>query len=173
MVSEMKNPMAGSRPAPGRRRWLAVAVLPLLLATAGCETGRDKEIGGTLLGAALGGFLGSQIGGGTGRLVATGAGVFLGGFLGQQIGRQLDEKDRLEAELAAQRALETSRAGETIAWNNPDSGASGSITPTRTYQRGDNQYCREYQQTVTVGGQTQDAYGTACRQPDGSWKIQS
>ena len=28
---------------------------------------------------------------------------------------------------------------------------------------------REYQTTVTVGGRTVDAYGTACLQPDGSW----
>jgi len=24
---------------------------------------------------------------------------------------------------------------------------------------------------VTVGGETEQAYGTACRQPNGSWKI--
>lgn len=33
--------------------------------------------------------------------------------------------------------------------------------------------CREYTTTVIVGGQEQSAYGTACRQPDGSWKISS
>lgn len=32
-------------------------------------------------------------------------------------------------------------------------------------------YCREYTRTVNVGGMTQDAYGTACLQPDGSWMI--
>ncbi|MEE8203551.1 MAG: hypothetical protein V3R74_07315, partial [Alphaproteobacteria bacterium] len=31
--------------------------------------------------------------------------------------------------------------------------------------------CREYQTTVNVGGQVEQAYGTACRQPDGSWQI--
>jgi len=31
--------------------------------------------------------------------------------------------------------------------------------------------CREYQQTITVGGRTERAYGTACKQADGSWKI--
>ena len=161
------------RPISNARRLLTAAVvLPLLLATAACETGRDKEIAGTLLGGALGGFLGAQVGGGTGRLVATGAGVFLGAFLGQQIGRQLDDADRLRAEGAAQHALETSRSGETIAWNNPDSGHSGTVTPVETYQDANNQYCREYQQTVTIGGQTEQAYGTACRQPDGTWKIQ-
>ncbi|PZQ48850.1 MAG: hypothetical protein DI551_00520, partial [Micavibrio aeruginosavorus] len=34
-----------------------------------------------------------------------------------------------------------------------------------------NDYCREYTRTVTVGNRVQDAYGTACLQPDGSWMI--
>ena len=58
-----------------------------------------------------------------------------------------------------------------IGWVNPDSGNSGSYTPTKTYQVDSGQYCREFQQTITVGGQTEDAYGTACREPDGSWRI--
>ena len=32
-------------------------------------------------------------------------------------------------------------------------------------------YCREYQQTVTIDGKQERSYGTACRQPDGTWKI--
>jgi len=31
--------------------------------------------------------------------------------------------------------------------------------------------CREFQQTITIGGTTQEAYGTTCLQPDGSWKV--
>ncbi|MPY70224.1 MAG: hypothetical protein GEU92_09055 [Alphaproteobacteria bacterium] len=31
-------------------------------------------------------------------------------------------------------------------------------------------YCREYTETVVIGGQTHSAYGTACQQPDGSWQ---
>ena len=34
-------------------------------------------------------------------------------------------------------------------------------------------YCREYRTTVMSGGQERYAYGTACRQPDGAWKIVS
>ncbi|MDF1793160.1 MAG: hypothetical protein P1U88_14685 [Thalassobaculaceae bacterium] len=30
-------------------------------------------------------------------------------------------------------------------------------------------YCREYQSTAVIGGQRQQIYGTACRNPDGSW----
>ncbi len=32
-------------------------------------------------------------------------------------------------------------------------------------------YCREYQATTTIGGQPRLSYGTACLQPDGSWKM--
>jgi len=31
--------------------------------------------------------------------------------------------------------------------------------------------CREYQSTVVIAGRPQPAYGTACRQEDGSWRI--
>lgn len=34
-----------------------------------------------------------------------------------------------------------------------------------------NDYCREYTRTVYIGNRAQDAYGTACLQPDGSWMI--
>jgi hypothetical protein len=31
--------------------------------------------------------------------------------------------------------------------------------------------CQDYQTTTTVNGQPQASHGTACRQPDGTWKI--
>lgn len=45
-------------------------------------------------------------------------------------------------------------------------------TPTSdVYQSQSGQYCREYQSSVRVGGQMQYGYGTACQQPDGSWRV--
>lgn len=32
-------------------------------------------------------------------------------------------------------------------------------------------YCREFTQVINVGGYLQNAYGTACLQPDGSWEV--
>lgn len=32
-------------------------------------------------------------------------------------------------------------------------------------------HCREYQSTSVVNGQTVASYGTACLQPDGSWRM--
>src|SRR5262249_12396373 len=96
-------------------------------------------------------------------------GALLGGF----IGNRLDARDKRMASAAAQRAFEQSRTRTSTVWKNPDSGNSGSVTPTRTYQPANGQYCREYNQTVVIGGQQHQAYGTACRQPDGTWEIQS
>ena len=35
----------------------------------------------------------------------------------------------------------------------------------------DRSYCREYQSTITVDGKEQPTFGTACKQPDGSWRL--
>ena len=149
-----------------------VATLALLLVTSACayhDQGRKETIG-TLGGAAAGGLLGSQIGSGTGRLVATGAGVLVGALVGGGIGRGLDDLDRIKARRAEESA-HSAPIGETITWNNPESNNSGSVTPLRDGTSSSGNYCREYQQTVTIGGKTEESYGTACRQPDGAWRV--
>ena len=42
-----------------------------------------------------------------------------------------------------------------------------------TWQRADGTCCRDCEQTVTIDGRCETATGTACRQPDGSWRIVS
>ena len=146
---------------------LAAMILLVFLGTA-CETAGPKTAIGGATGAAAGGLIGHAAGGGAAGIVG---GVLLGGLLGGAIGNALDQRDQQIAMQAAQNSFENSRTGTQSTWRNPDSGHSGSITPTRTYESSSGQYCREYQQTVTVGGETQQAYGTACRQPDGTWQI--
>jgi len=132
-----------------------------------------KEGAGTLLGAIGGAAVGSAIGGdgGTGSVIAVAAGTLAGAYIGQEIGKSLDRADRQAMQRQTQYSLESTPSGNVTTWQNPDSGNSGTITPQPAYTNKANQYCREYQQTVTVGGKTQTAYGTACRQPDGTWKI--
>ena len=155
-----------------RTRIATLATLAILaVALSACAAGREKEQMGGLVGAGLGALAGSQIGSGTGQLVAIGLGTLAGAYVGGEVGRQLDERDRLLAGRATRIAY-TAPVGQTIAWDNPDSGNSGTVTTLREgTHTGTGAYCREYQQTVTVGGERQSAYGTACRQPDGSWEI--
>jgi surface antigen len=84
-----------------------------------------------------------------------------------------DDHDVWLIESSAQNSLEYARTNQTSVWENPDTGSSGAITPIQTYQNADGQYCREYRQTVTIGGREAQAYGTACRMPDGTWQVVS
>jgi len=147
-----------------------VAAVLVLVFAAACTGQGEKQKIGTGTGAVLGGLLGAQFGSGTGQLVATGAGVFIGALIGSEIGRSMDEVDRMKANQAINTA-HNAPIGETITWNNPDSGNAGTVTPVRDGTSASGNYCREFQQTVTIGGQTEQAFGTACRQPDGSWQI--
>ncbi len=143
----------------------------LVLGLAACEGQGAKQTGGTLLGAGLGALLGSQVGGGKGQLAAVAIGALAGAYFGSEIGKSLDNADRLAMRNTSQNALERNQIGQASSWSNPDSGHRGTVTPTRTYQAASGDPCREYQQTVTIDGKTEQAFGRACRQPDGSWKI--
>ncbi len=153
-------------------RLLPVLAAALLLAACAKDHGPKRSLG-TLLGGIGGAVAGSQIGRGSGRHVAIAAGALFGAVLGNEIGRSLDEADRLAAEHAAQNALESHKTGQPAEWSNPDSGNSGWVVPTKTWREPAGNYCREYQTGVTIGGKEETAYGTACRQPDGSWQIVS
>ncbi len=141
------------------------------LSLSACDYGTKEGIG-TIAGAGLGAWAGSAVESrGDGGVVAVAVGTVLGGLIGNQIGKGLDKVDRQEARQAQYSGLEYGRSGQTNQWYNPDSGNGGSITPKAAYQNKSGQYCREYQQNISVGGKTETAYGTACRQPDGTWKV--
>ena len=135
------------------------------------EFGANKTTAGGLLGGVGGAVAGAQFGKGTGQLAATALGTILGAFAGSQVGSSLDRADANYAHQAGQQAFESAPAGRSVAWANPDTGHQGAITPTRTYEASPGQYCREYTQAVEIGGKRETTYGTACRQPDGTWKI--
>ncbi|MDX2102901.1 MAG: RT0821/Lpp0805 family surface protein [Alphaproteobacteria bacterium] len=138
------------------------------------DLGWGRIIGG-VAGAVGGGYLGSRWRGAgqSTRTAATIGGTVLGALAGQSLGGRIDDVDCMKAQGARQAAY-TAPIGQGIDWSNPETGNYGRVTPTREGR--DNRtgaYCREYQQTVTIGGRQEQAYGTACRRPDGSWEVQS
>lgn len=148
---------------------LAVAAFALL-ALAGCANEGPKQTGGALLGGIGGAVVGSQFGSGTGQLVGTAVGTLLGAYMGSEVGKSLDQADHMYAQQASTRAFST---GRPQSWQNSQSGNSGVIQPQSAYQGPNGQTCRDYTQTVTIGGKKETAYGRACRQSDGSWQIVS
>ena len=161
----------------GRLTGRLVAVAILIVLITGCAGGgsgfmtgveQNKALTiGSLGGAAGGGLLAAAL---HANPAGIAAGVILGGLTGGLIGHLVDNKDKEIAAQTTQRALESAPTGTPLPWQNPSNGHTGTVEPLRTYQNTAGSYCREYTDTVTIDGRKQQSYGTACRQPDGSWK---
>lgn len=130
-------------------------VLAISLALSGCATtGGSMLIGGEPRGPSTG--------------AAALAAAMGGGLVGGAIGKDLDAGERRRGLEAEYRALEYGQSGQQVEWKGSAAGRSGSVVAAQPYRVG-SQDCRQYTHTVTIGGQSQTARGTACRNADGSW----
>ncbi|MCG8547792.1 MAG: hypothetical protein MJE12_26655 [Alphaproteobacteria bacterium] len=115
--------------------------------------------GGGLGPGALGGLLG-RVPGPDGASPAPAA---IGGrLLSGPYQAQLEDSDIARAHRAAVAAFDRVPSGQTKIWRNPTNGHWGTLTPTRTYTNAEGRYCRDYRQTVTLGGQEYQGNGTVC-----------
>jgi surface antigen len=141
----------------------------------GCDRGALAQIlstsrgnlVGSAAGAALGGLLGNQVGKGGGKTLATIAGVLGGAVAGGYIGRQMDPADQA----CVGQTLQNTPTNQTVGWHNPDNDSSYWVTPTRTFRSAQGEDCREYVTQAVIEGRRQDTRETACRQPDGNWRV--
>lgn len=140
--------------------------LALVAALAGCAGPNANEQTGLIVGAIVGGVVGSHIGRGSGQDVATFVGAVTGAVIGGNIGRSMDESDRIRTTLV----LQNVRTGVPARWTNPRTSISYTVVPTRSYDTPTG-LCREYTVDALIGGQPQKVWGTACLQPDGSWRV--
>ena len=176
-------------------RKISTLALAGLIATASLPAfAGTNEFLGLVGGAVGGGFIGNTIGKGSGRTVATATGAVLGGLVGQSVGSSLDRANRYDRGYGYyDRTGYYGRGGyyesSTVYVERPQPVyyvpsyeqrvRTYEVVPApASYTIVDNSlsapsqpYCREFNQNVTVGGRTQPSYGTACQQPDGSWKI--
>lgn len=155
------------------KRILLVACVPLALAA--CENA-DRERIGTIGGAAVGAVAGKAIGGsGTSGTIGMILGAIGGGYLGGEVGQSLDNRDKNQLSDATQRALDEGTVGRSYDWSNSATGNRGTVTPTSTaYARAEGQTCRDFTTSVTLReGRSATSSGTACKQPDGSWRVVS
>lgn len=132
----------------------------------GCTPGNNIP-GATIAGTAAGGLLGAALFHGSGAWIGILGGALVGGVIGNFVGKRMDENDR--ERMAS--AVVTTPVGEEATWTNSHD-VTYTVRPIRVYHQ-NQRYCREYQTTVTIGGEQKKAYGKACRMPDGQWKIVS
>jgi surface antigen len=168
--SKFKCRSGGMKGISDMTRTTLVAVAAAALALAGCgPDGPSKADTGLVGGAVLGGIVGSQFGGGSGRILGAAVGAFAGGIIGHDIGRKLDQRDRMLAQQAELDGLERGPSGRPVRWRNPDNGRYGDFVPLEPYRRGAYD-CRDFTHTVYIDGRPQAMRGTACRNPDGTWR---
>jgi surface antigen len=154
-----------------RKTLRMILLYAVMLAVSGCANYGQQEQAGMVIGGALGGLLGAQVDshqhGSNTRTAAIIVGTLAGAAIGGSIGRSMDDLDRMRTA----QSLEAVRTGVPSSWRNPDTGNQYTVTSTRTFEQATGP-CREYTIDAVIGGQPDKVYGTACRQPDGSWKIQ-
>jgi surface antigen len=148
-----------------------IAALPL----AGCET-IEKETGfnkstqtGALGGAAFGGIIAALAGANPAWIAAS---VIMGGVAGGALGNYLG-KENAEKHVATNlSALNNLNAGQTASWSDNKTGNSGSTKVDRVFTS-NGQTCKSYTETVRTSQRTVTEQATACKQSDGSWKVQA
>lgn len=154
------------------KKTFPLLVLSLFLVSACAGDGsNDGEQIGTAAGAVIGGVVGSKVGSGDGGVISAGLGAVFGAWLGKILGRNLDQMDMQKADEKAQETMETAEVGQTNTWTNPDTGNSGTYTPTSASTLNNGEECRDFESTVMIDDKEEKASGRACRQEDGTWKI--
>lgn len=150
---------------------LAVSLALPLSACAQNSYGGSKQNTGTVIGALGGAAAGAAIGGEDNWWWAAGLGALAGGVVGNQVGAYLDRQDQQTSYRNANYALNNVPDGQSAKWSNPANNTGGYTRPIETVETASGQTCRDFQTGVTAQGQSTSGTGTACRQPDGTWKI--
>jgi len=157
-------PAHGYRKKQKNKHQEAVAYVPPF----GIDLGRcNRETLGAVLGGAAGGAVGSTIGKGDGKVAAVIGGTIVGILVGGAIGRHMDQVDQN----CAGQILEHAEDNQRIVWQNQ--AGEFALRPGRTWRAADGVFCRDYQTSAVIGGRTQQVFGKACRNADGSWRLAS
>ena len=152
-----------------KRILTALVILICSASLVGCSNVTNQDVG-TVAGGVAGGLLGSTVGQGGGRMVAIAAGTLLGAYLGGAVGKNMDDNEQSQNEPGIR---EQQCWSARLTWRNQNTGATYRVVPVKNVSVNGNRYCREYRTTAEINGKTQQMYGKACRQPDGSWKAVS
>ena len=123
------------------RRMVCVFVSALSIAPVGPARAQDPSLGQAAVGAEAGSYLGLTFS--ALPQYRNGQGAFVGGLAGSVLGTL---------------ALAPVGAEQTV--------MPGPAQPPQTFQM----ECRNFTNTVEIDGQKRELKGTACKQPDGSWR---
>ena len=127
--------MMGGWGVRGNSTLLLAAAICIPISLTGCKTTEsafdtDCKVGGTAIGAIVGGVAAGLLGKGNGRIGTALMGAAVGGFVGNQLGGMLDCQDKQALATASQSAGDAP-VGQRIVWasNNADVQAAAAAPP--------------------------------------------
>jgi surface antigen len=165
------------------KRLFGIALAVALLVSPVVAKAQDLFSGaniGTILGAGAGAVGGSQFGKGKGQLIGVAVGTLGGAFLGRELGASVDRSRQMDTGWnrgpnyqpapSYPVAAPYPQASAQPVYYPPQQPVYVQQAPVAVQQNSAN-YCREVQYQGTVNNQPANLYGTACRQPDGTWRL--
>ena len=172
--SGLGNPNWEARPMK-IAKIIAVTVIAagIVGASAGDSRADHQTLLGGLLGGAAGAGIGAAFGGGKGAAIGGVSGLLLGALAGNTIGREKRySRPPAQGYYAPPPAGYSAYQQPTYA---PAYGGATAYTPPVAVPApppafGGN-YCRDFNQKIIIDGVEKNAYGKACLQPDGSWRM--
>ena len=79
--------------------------------------------------------------------------------------------DRAELAVMVQQALENSPSGQAVQWGGEAGQSAGEVTPLRTFQTAEGDWCREYRAKARIGLEVLARRAIACRTTSGTWET--
>jgi surface antigen len=89
------------------------------------------------------------------------------------LSRALDNEDWRRAKAALSTALDPQGNGETVNWDNPQTGAKGSFVAVAQAYPSDDGVCRAFIANISAKEASESLRGTACRDKLGEWSLRN
>jgi len=91
----------------------------------------------------------------------------------KQASKPPSDGDLAYARAAASEVLRRNEKDTSLPWENPQSGARGTVTPIASAYTQDGHTCRNFLASYVNGGDAAWLTGEACREGKGAWEVRS
>ena len=141
----------------------------LILLIVSCENPNDKKVLGQIIGAAVGGYLGSKIGSGATKDISVILGGAAGYILGGKIIEILSKKEQDEFNNVIEDSLNFTPDNSSEYWkSNENQNITGEVIPLNKYKI-KNKNCRDFKKIIRKNNDLFEENSTACRSKEGNW----
>ncbi len=148
-----------------------IFIIVSLLILSSCENTNDKKVIGQIIGAAVGGYLGSQVGDGITKDLSVILGGAAGYILGGKIVQILNENEKEEFNNVIEDSLNNNSDNSSKLWTSSENEKiSGQVTPLNYFEKG-NKSCRDFKKIIKKNDEIFEERSTACRDKDGNWIL--